>query len=80
MVEVIVKDEDLQQAALEGMDEFLDVFVKAIYDAIGGELTAEHGQVECRPADIAGLEHSARRGDGWRICTADLQRLRSLHL
>ena len=41
MVEVIVKDEDLQQAALEGMDEFLDVFVKAIYDAIGGELTAE---------------------------------------
>ena len=41
MVEVIVKDEDLQQAALKGMDEFLDVFVKAIYKAIGGELTAE---------------------------------------
>ena len=41
MVEVIVKDEDLQKAALEGMDEFLDVFVKAIYEAIGGELTAE---------------------------------------
>ena len=41
MKEVIVKDQDLQKAALEGMDEFLDVFVKAIYDAIGGELTAE---------------------------------------
>ena len=44
MVEVVVKDQDLQKAALEGMDEFIDVFVKAIYDAIGGELTAESMQ------------------------------------
>ena len=44
MAEVIVKDEELQKAALEGMDEFLAVFVKAIYDAIGGELTAESMQ------------------------------------
>ena len=44
MVEVIVKDEKLQKAAMEGMDEFLGVFVKAIYDAIGGELTAENMQ------------------------------------
>jgi len=36
-----VKDADLQQAAEEGMDAFLNVFVKATYDAIGGELTAE---------------------------------------
>ena len=42
MKEVIVKDADLQKAAMEGMDEFLGVFTKAIYDAIGGELTAEH--------------------------------------
>ena len=42
MTEVIVKDADLQQAAMEGMDEFLSVFTKAIYDAIGGELTAEN--------------------------------------
>ncbi len=41
MEEVIVKDADLQQAAMEGMDAFLQVFVKATYDAIGGELTAE---------------------------------------
>ena len=41
MKEVIVKDADLQQAAKEGMDAFLNVFVKSIYDAIGGELTAE---------------------------------------
>ena len=41
MKEVIVKDEALQQAAMEGMDAFVKVFVKAIYDAIGGELTAE---------------------------------------
>ena len=42
MKEVIVKDDDLQKAAMEGMDEFLGVFTKAIYDAIGGELTAEN--------------------------------------
>ena len=42
MKEVIGKDADLQKAAMEGMDEFLGVFTKAIYDAIGGELTAEN--------------------------------------
>ena len=42
MKEVIVNDADLQKAAMEGMDEFLSVFTKAIYDAIGGELTAEN--------------------------------------
>ena len=42
MKEVIVKDANLQKAAMEGMDEFLGVFTKAIYDAIGGELTAEN--------------------------------------
>ena len=41
MKEVVIKDADLQQAATEGMDVFLGVFVKAIYDSIGGELTAE---------------------------------------
>jgi hypothetical protein len=41
MKEVTIKDADLQQAAMEGMDAFLAVFVKAIYDSIGGELTAE---------------------------------------
>ena len=41
MREVIVKDADLQQAAMEGMDAFIGVFVKAIYDSIGGELTPE---------------------------------------
>ena len=37
-----MKDADLQKAAMEGLDEFLGVFTKAIYDAIGGELTAEN--------------------------------------
>ena len=41
MKEVIVKDADLQKAAMEGMDPFLQVFVKAIYDTIGGQLTTE---------------------------------------
>ena len=41
MIEVKVKDEALQQAATEGMDAFVQVFVGAIREAIGGELTAE---------------------------------------
>ena len=41
MKEIIVKDAALQEAAMKGMDEFLQVFVKAYYEAIGGELTAE---------------------------------------
>jgi len=41
MKEVKVKDADLQQAALDGMDAFVGVFVKALRNAIGGEPTAE---------------------------------------
>ena len=44
MTEVIVNDSALQQAASEGMDAFVGVFVKAIHDAIGGELTTENMQ------------------------------------
>ena len=42
MKEVIVKDARLQEAAMEGMDAFVQVFVSAIREAIGGELTAEN--------------------------------------
>lgn len=41
MIEVKVKDALLQQAAEEGMDAFLRVFIDATRAAIGGELTAE---------------------------------------
>ena len=41
MKEVIVKDSRLQQAAGEGMDAFVQVFVDAIRETIGGELTTE---------------------------------------
>lgn len=41
MLEITIKDADLAKAAMEGMDEFLKVVTDAIYDAIGGELTAE---------------------------------------
>lgn len=41
MTEVTIKDELLRQAAAEGMDAFVKVFVDAIYEAIGGSLTAE---------------------------------------
>lgn len=41
MVEVVLSDSKLQQAAMEGMDAFVKVFVDGIRNAIGGELTAE---------------------------------------
>lgn len=41
MIQITVKDEQLSQAALEGVDEFLQVFIDALRQAIGGEPTAE---------------------------------------
>lgn len=41
MAEVRIQDARLQQAAEEGMDAFLAVFVDAIMEAVGGQLTAE---------------------------------------
>ena len=74
MKEVIVKDADLQQAAMESMDAFVHVFVKAIYDAIGGELTSE------TMAELNADQLTLLAWDGWWLCAADSQRLWSLHL
>ena len=41
MIQITIRDQDLANAALEGMDDFLQVFVGAIRDAIGGEPTAD---------------------------------------
>ena len=41
MKEIKIKDQDLSQAALDGIDAFVDVFVKSIRNAIGGEPTDE---------------------------------------
>ena len=41
ITKVVVRDADLQRAATEGMDAFMDVFVNAVYDAVGGKLDAE---------------------------------------
>ncbi|RRD02988.1 DMP19 family protein [Prevotella sp. OH937_COT-195] len=41
MIQVEVSDETLRQAAGRGMDEFVQVFVDGIYNAIGGRLTHE---------------------------------------
>ncbi len=44
MNDVVVRDTDLQQAAAQGMDEFLKVFADAIHQAIGGTLNADNMQ------------------------------------
>lgn len=41
MKKVIVKDAALRTGAQQGMDEFLKVVTDSIYQAIGGDLTAE---------------------------------------
>lgn len=41
MTEVTVKSAALEEAAQNGMDDFLKVITDAIYEAIGGELTTE---------------------------------------
>ena len=55
MKQVIVKDQDLSNAALESMDAFIHVFVEAIREAIGGELTEDTMQE--LNADVVGLGH-----------------------
>lgn len=41
MINVTIEEKDILRAAEEGMDAFVQVFVDAIMNAIGGELTAE---------------------------------------
>ena len=41
MLTITIKDSQLQQAAKEGMDAFVQTFIDALRSAIGGELTAE---------------------------------------
>lgn len=41
MIEVTVRDAQLRQAAQEGMDAFVKIFVDAIRDAIHGDLNVE---------------------------------------
>lgn len=42
MTQVTIKDSALQKAAEQGMDEFVAVFVDAINQSIGGQLSAEN--------------------------------------
>lgn len=41
MIEVRVKDSVIRKAVEEGMDSFVQVFIDAINEAVGGELTLE---------------------------------------
>lgn len=62
MIEVKVKDSLLQQEAEKGMDEFIQVFVDATHDAIGGELNAENMQ-ELNADQITLLAYVALRDE-----------------
>ena len=48
MIQVTVRDNDLRQAAAQGMDAFVATFVDAVRQAIGGQLTADNmPQLNC---------------------------------
>ena len=42
MINVTIHDETLRKAAAQGTDAFVDAFVTAIKDAVGGQLTQEN--------------------------------------
>lgn len=42
MMTITLNDQKLSQAALDGMDAFLKVFIDALREALGGEITAEN--------------------------------------
>lgn len=41
-MEIRIKEQEIVQAAQEGMDAFVELFGRAIQEAIGGELTAQN--------------------------------------
>ena len=45
MLEVVIKNSELCKAAAAGMDAFVETFINAIKEAIGGELTADNMQL-----------------------------------
>ena len=57
MYKIKVKDSDLRQAASEGMDAFVAVFLKALHSEIGEELTAESmAQLNTQQITLLGYE------------------------
>ena len=42
MIQVTIQDSRLQNAAQNGMDNFVQVFIDAINESIGGQLTQEN--------------------------------------
>lgn len=62
MIKVLIKEKEIISAAQEGMDSFVQVFVDAIYDAIGGQLTAE-AMAELNSDQITLLAYSIMRDE-----------------
>lgn len=57
MKEVKIQDSVLKEAAEAGMDEFVNAFLQAIHEAIGGALTAENmGELSSDQITLLGWE------------------------
>lgn len=57
---VVIKDKVIREAAEKGLSEFLDAVIKAINDAIGGDLNAET-MVSLNPSQITLLAYDIMR-------------------
>lgn len=60
MQTVVIKDKVIREAAEKGLSEFLDAVIKAINDAIGGELNAET-MASLNPSQITLLAYDIMR-------------------
>lgn len=57
---VVIKDKVIREAAEKGLSEFLDAVIKAVNDAIGGELNAET-MASLNPSQITLLAYDIMR-------------------
>lgn len=60
MQTIVIKDKVIREAAEKGLSEFLDAVIKAINDAIGGELNAET-MASLNPSQITLLAYDIMR-------------------
>ncbi len=60
MQTIVIKDKIIREAAEKGLSEFLDAVIKAINDAIGGELNAET-MASLNPSQITLLAYDIMR-------------------
>ena len=71
MINVMIRDAELRDAAANGMDAFAEAFYDAIMKSIGGDLTQENLALLNSDQITHSIFHVKRGGYGWRVHTDD---------